>query len=631
MPIPVPPQAAPGQAAGDVVELSADRQTFDQLQQVFTADGNVEMLFREVVLNADRLQVNLPNRIAVAEGNAVITRGDQVLRGDRLVYNLGQDQGTILNARGEIFLPETGSDFGSGRSDTPPPPVGEQLADEQQPLQGVFSSGGVNIDLGIGRQSGFGGSASGTLRRLRFEADEITFTAQGWEATNVRITNDPFSPPELELRSSRATFRRLSPTRSEIRARNPRLVFNQGFSLPLLRDRVIIDNRSRNPAILQFGFDQEDRGGLFVERTFEPVVTPFFSVSVTPQILLQRAIDNEDGLFDLQNLGLIASLDARLPSRASLEAEVELTSLDFNEPDFADDELRALVRLRQLVLNGHTLTLEYSYRDRLFNGSLGFQTVDQSYGVVFTSPNVILGNTGIQLNYQASIQRVTNTIRADRRDDILGPVGERTDDVGTLNRYQVAAELRRLFFLWRGTALPPTPEEGLRYTPNPVVPFIAILPSVRGVAGFYSSGDTQPILTGRLTLLGQFGKFSQRAFDYLGFNLTYSRSTEGSESPFNFDRVVDREVLSAGATAQLFGPVRVGFQTSINLDTSDDFDTSYILEYSRRAYGIILRYNPDRETGSLGLRISDFNWTGVPAPFSSDRSVDSGVTLEQQP
>jgi hypothetical protein len=630
-PIPVPPASpTPSEdVIGDVVELSADRQTYDQFQQVFTAEGNVEMRFRGAVLNADRLQVNLPNRIAVAEGDAVITRGEQVLRGDRLVYNLGQDQGTILNARGEVFLPEAGSDLGDDDDDQPPP-VGEQLAEEQPPLQGVFSSGGVNIDLGVGRQSGFGGSASGTLQRLRFEADEITFTSQGWEATNVRITNDPFSPPELELRSSRATFRRLSPTRSEIRARNPRLVFDQGFSLPLLRDRVILDSRSRNPAIVQFGFDEEDRGGLFVERTFEPLVNPFFRLSVTPQILLQRAIDNDDGLFDLQNLGLLASLDANLPFQTILDAEVELTSLDFSEAEFADDELRAVVRLRRLVLNGHTVTLEYNYRDRLFNGSLGFQTVDESFGVIFTSPNIILGNTGIQLNYQASIQRITDDITAERRDDILGPVGERDDDIGTLTRYQVAAELRRLFFLWQGTPLPATREEGLRYTPNPVVPFLAILPSVRGVVGLYSSGDTQPILTGRLTLLGQFGHFSRRFFDYLGFNITYSRSTEGSESPFNFDQLEDREVFSAGATVQLFGPFRAGFQTSINLDSSDEFNTSYILEYSRRTYGIILRYNPDRETGSLGLRISDFNWTGTPAPFDSDRTVDSGVTFEQQ-
>ncbi|MGJ3252070.1 MAG: DUF3769 domain-containing protein [Elainellaceae cyanobacterium] len=629
-----PPTPARGPSAeeptGEALELTSDRQTYDQFRRIFIAEGNVELLFREIVLNAERVQVNLPNRVAVAEGNIVITRGEQVLRGDRLVYNLTQDQGSIQNARGEVFLAEpTAPTRTTPVEEDEALPPGDRAAQEQPPVEGVFSSGGININLSGGRVGGVQGQASGTIQRVRFEADEIMFTASGWEATNVRITNDPFSPPELEIRSNRATFRQLGPGRSELRARNPRLVIDQGFSIPLLRERVIIDNRSRNAGLVTFGFDQEDRGGLFVERTFEPFVNPFFRLSITPQILLQRAIDNSDGIFSPQNFGLVANLDANIDLRTTFESEVTLTSLDFGDEEFADDNLRALVRLRRQVLNNHTVTLEYNYRDRLFNGSLGFQTVDESFGVIFTSPIRRLGNTGIDLSYQASIQRITDDINGDRIDDILGPFDERENDIGTLTRYQVAAELRRLFFLWSGTALPPTPEEGLKYTPNPVVPFIAVLPTVRGVMSYYSSGDTQPILTGRLTLLGQFGQFSRPYFDYLGFNVSYSRSTDGSESPFNFDRVADREVFSAGVTAQLYGPFRFGFQTFINLDSGDGFDTSYILEYSRRTFGVTLRYNPDRETGSLGLRISDFNWTGTPAPFDSDRTVESGVTLEQ--
>ncbi|MEO0410035.1 MAG: DUF3769 domain-containing protein, partial [Cyanobacteria bacterium P01_A01_bin.135] len=251
------------------------------------------------------------------------------------------------------------------------------------------------------------------------------------------------------------------------------------------------------------------------------------------------------------------------------------------------------------------------------NGTLGFQTVDQSYGVIVTSPNIQLGDSGVILTYQGAIQRITDDIRFERRDDLLGPFLERDDNVTTLTRYQVAAEVRRFFRLWTGVPLPATPDQGLRYTPRPVVPFVGVTPRLQGVAGFYSSGDTQPILTGTLSFVGQFGHFSRPAFDYLGFNLSYRRSTEGSESPFTFDRAPDREVLSGGLTAQLFGPIRVGFQTSISLDEDEDFDTSYFVEYSRRTFGLLLRFNPDRETGSLNLRISDFTWEGTPRRFDA--------------
>ncbi|NJL21434.1 MAG: hypothetical protein HC895_12395 [Leptolyngbyaceae cyanobacterium SM1_3_5] len=72
------------------------------------------MRFRGAVLNADRVQVNLVNRIAVAEGNVRLDRGDQVLRGDRLTYNFVQTQGTVLAARGEVFIPNAGRDFSAG-------------------------------------------------------------------------------------------------------------------------------------------------------------------------------------------------------------------------------------------------------------------------------------------------------------------------------------------------------------------------------------------------------------------------------------------------------------------------------------------------------------------------------------
>ena len=65
-----------------------------------------------------------------------------------------------------------------------------------------------------------------------------------------------------------------------------------------------------------------------------------------------------------------------------------------NFPNLAENAFRGNLRLRQSV-GTHTLAAEYSYRDRLFNGSLGFQTVNSSLGVVLTSPIVPLGKTGI--------------------------------------------------------------------------------------------------------------------------------------------------------------------------------------------------------------------------------------------
>jgi hypothetical protein len=615
-----------------IVELTADRQEYDSINRIFIATGNAVMRFQGGTLAADILRVNLPNRTAIAEGDVVLTRGQQVLRGDRFTYNFVQEQGFLLGVRGEVFIPGAGTDFAPTELTTDVTAgtlltgltLSEQILAEQ-PLTSVFSPGGINFVVGGGGRTPVGQTALGSggeVARLRFEAEQVDLDGENWEATNVRLTNDPFSPPELEVRSRRVTFTRLSPTRSEIRARNPRLVFDQGLSLPLLRDRVIIDRERRNPSLVQFGFDDDERGGFFIERSFGLVSSTNFNLTVTPQLLLQRALFDNDGFGDPTSYGLIAVGTLALDTLTNAEATVIFTNLDLGD---LENTFRSSVRVQRQVftpIGTHNLAVEYSYRDRLFNGSLGFQDVQRSLGFVFTSPSILLGDTGIALSYQLGAQ----SILADTdRLDLLEPIREnnRVD----LGRFQSSFALSRAFTIWSQPPLPATPGEGLRYSPNPLSPYVNIITGVRGVFGYYTSGDTQATLTGSVGLQGQFGHFSRDFFDYTAFNITYSQSAIDGLSPFLFDRSVDEQVLYLGVTQQIYGPVRLGFQTSINLETDREIDTIWSLEYSRRTYAITLSYSPVRETGFLGLRISDFNWQGTPQPFSGPgtRTVDSGV------
>ena len=636
-------QETPPASTTGVLELTADQQQYDQNQRVITAQGNVLFRFRGAVLNANRVQVNLPNRILVAEGDVTLTRGNQVLRGERFEYSFVQDSGVVAQARGEIYIPTSGTDLSILPSPADPNAPEEQRRNSSritsnQPLLGVSNVGFYTFVLGgsIAAQRSISNvnlpQAGGTINRFRYEADQVDFQGSEAIATNVRITNDPFSPPELELRAQTARLRRIAPLVDEVVASRPRLVFDQGISVPTFRNRIIIDRREREPALLRFGFDDDDRGGLFVERPFEIINTPTIQFSVTPQYLIQRAIfgennpntankDDSGGLLDPASFGLKARLDATLTPRTTLVARATFTSLD---PDEFEEELRASLRLQQVIGTTlpHRLNLEYSYRDRLFNGSLGFQTVQSSLGAVLTSPVIFLGDTGIDLTYQAGIQNIT----ADTdRLDLLEPI--RDNNRINLTRYQGSTSLGRNFILWQGQPLSATPTEGLRYTSTPVVPYLQLLTRVTGVTSAYSNGDTQESLSGTIGLVGQLGHFSKPYLDYTGFNISYTQVARGNLSPFTFDRVVDTSVLSAGITQQVYGPFRVGFQTAWNLDTGEEISTDLFVEYSRRTYNIFLRYNPVQQLGSISLRINDFNWTGNPGLFdcSENRPVVQGV------
>jgi hypothetical protein len=605
------------------LDLQADSQVFDPQRQIITARGNVRLRVGNAILNAERLWVNLINRFVLAEGNVRFLRGDQLIEGDRLEYNLLQGTGQVDQASGTLFIPTTGDDFANILPRSSSPTDNQTITDRLRstgPIRNVTSPGGstfATATLPSDRQE------SGGVRRYRFLADELTFDANGWTAEEIRLTNDPFSPPELEFRGNSARLVRINDQEDELFVENARLVFDQSFTVPLLRSSVrlqrgAVDDEALNPLPTGIGIDGRERGGLFVESSFTIAAADPWQLEITPQFLVERFLGNSE-LTSLENFGLIVDLNGQLSPTTDVIATANLSGLDL---DNIDNRLRASFRVEQ-TLGSHRLNLEYSYRDRLYNGSLGFQDVQSSVGAVLESPTFTLGSTGISLAYQLSAQYVT--AETDRPNLLaLSP----TNNLASLSRYQGSVAIGRTFTLWEGATLPATPEAGLRFSPRPVTPYIDLVLGSRATLTYYSSDDTQESLTASIGLQGQFGQFSQDFFDYTQWNITYSKAFVGDgESPFKFDRDVDRNTLSFGIIQQIYGPIRLGFQTSINLDTGANIDTDYILEYSRRAYGFIFRINPSRSSGFVGFRISDFDWQGRSASFGGADigDVEDGV------
>lgn len=566
---------------GEPLELRADRQEYNDQTQVFTAAGNVVLRFRGAELRSDQLRASLQERTAIASGNVILTRGQQVLRGEQLTYNFTQERGSFLQAQGSIFLPAAERDFSPTASPSDLQPLRDQFQDDQP---GVVQATG------------------GEIQRLRFQAARIDFGPQGWTAQQIRITNDPFSPPELEVRADRATLRRISRFEDRVRATRPRLVLDQAVSLPILKSEVTLSRRESDPTIAELGYDESDRGGLFVGRNVALISGDRTALTITPQFFVQRAIQEANfNLIDPDLYGIKAQFTSRLGSKTAASGFAALTSID---PTDLSDNLRIEAQL-QRELGAQRLALGYAYRDRVFNGSLGEQTIQSRVGLTVSSLSEIpLGETGIDLTYQTSAEYIT--ARTDRPE---------LESPASLGRFRASAELRRPFVLWQGQPLPPTASAGLRYTAEPVVPYLQLVTGVKGISSNYSNGDSQQTLVGTLGLQGQFGHFSRPYLDYTGFNLSYSQIGQLGSSPFLFDRIVDFKTLSAGILQQVYGPIRIGAQTSFNLDTGEPFNTVLILDYSRRTYGLTIRYSPTEETGSVSFRINGFNWESSPDSF----------------
>ncbi len=601
------------------IELNAEQQEFDNINQVIIASGKVTLRFNNALLSADKLRVNLNTKIAIAEGNVSLIRGKQIIYGKEFEYNFADDKGSITQARGDIFQPTLVNDLNTitNAANTPAgektftePTLSDRLV-KNQPLTTITNTSTIGTAIGSDREienrPAF--KSSGSINRLRFQADKVDFVGEQITAEKVRITNDPFSPPELEIKTDRIQFKTINTEEDEVTLSNPQVLLGGNVNLPVVKDRFVLNKLGKDTNPLDIGYDGDERGGVYIERSLYPIFNNDLRLTVTPQYFIQRAITQLKPI-DTSVFGIKTKLDANLTTSTTLAASAALTGISTNN---LGENLRAKAVVTQkldLFNYPHSFAAEATYRDRVFNNSLGLQDVQSTLGGVLSSSIIPISNTGINFDYQIGAQVIN--ANTDRANLLSNP---RSNDLVTLTRYQAAGNLTRSFRLWEGQGLPADNKETYNYSPVPVVPYLQLNTGIKGSVSGYSSGDNLSSMGYNIGIQGQIGNFTRSSFDYTGFNLNYSQQFRGNSSPFLFDRFVDNRLLSAGINQQISGPFRLGIQAELNLDTGQQISTDYYLEYSRRTYNFILRYNPTLQIGSIGFRLNDFNWDGVAPQF----------------
>ena len=84
------------------MEIEADQLTYDRDQQLYDAQGGVEITRGTLSLKADHAQLNMATREMTAWGNVVLREGEDVIECERLEVNLNTQAGKIYQAR--LFL-----------------------------------------------------------------------------------------------------------------------------------------------------------------------------------------------------------------------------------------------------------------------------------------------------------------------------------------------------------------------------------------------------------------------------------------------------------------------------------------------------------------------------------------------
>ncbi|WP_370594285.1 DUF3769 domain-containing protein [Synechococcus sp. BSA11S] len=490
-------------------------------------------------------------------------------------------------------------------------------------------------------------AVQGTLTHLRYQAARIVLTPNGWRSDRASFSNDPFTPSQSWMDADQVVVNQDTNGDLLITSKRNRLILEDRFAIPVSsRTRIRKQQEVENRWVL--GVDQDDRDGLYVGRRLKPIrIGEKGTLELEPQFMLERAYQGTTDSYPRpggqaggpsvsqdNTLGDLFGLEARLKTPLlGFDASLNLDVSTFNPENIANGTRSwgQLDRNITLPLVGNTTARLFgAYRFRIWNGTLGEQDVYSAYGASLEKDDN-LPNWGRLTNRYFWRLGLGNY----QSNEFLNS-GEESRNFAQLWRANAVGSLNSSLRLWRGKALPSTPEGALRYSPEPIVPGLTLSTNLSGSAAYFGDGSYQNTFSfsGGPTLT--LGHFNKRFFDFTQLTITGGITLRDGLSPFSFDAAVDLGTVGIGLTQQIAGPLLFDGGVGINVDPASEnygeVTGSYVeLRWQRRSYAFSVFYSPYEGIGGVRVRLNDFGFKGTGVPFAPYRPELRGATGRRTP
>jgi hypothetical protein len=477
---------------------------------------------------------------------------------------------------------------------------------------------------------------AGRLNRLRFQASSVRVRGNRWTAREIAFTNDPFTPARSWLIGYGVEALLEEDGVTRIRAQRTRILLSNRLALRGINNATLGEEGLQ----LSIDADRRDRDGLYLGYNLPALeLGEKGRLELQPQFMLQRAIEGRTDSYTKPGgnlagprvsrnirlgdvFGLAALLDAPI-DRFRLRAVADLSTLN-------PDNIRAGTRSRAsldtpIPLPGHDTARAGafgSYRERVFNGSLGRQTVITSYGAQLGGSLTFNRQDGDPIDrsrptpFLAPVRLDWSAISGSYRAELFN-----TDTLDTQWRTRLNANLSSSLQLWEAPLDPERRQPAaLPYSPVPIRPGLALDFGLVGTGAFYQDGDRQ----NTLTLYGgpavTLGRFREPWFDYTQLTVLVGGTLRDGLSPYSFDRAVDLRTISFRAAQQLYGPLVLEGGATVNIDSrsrfSGDVSNSYVeLKLLQRSYELGIFYSPYQGSAGIRVQLNDFSFSGSGTPF----------------
>ncbi len=574
--------------------IQSDKQS--EINDVLYAEGNVSVSYKGKLLKADNLIYDKLNKKISARGNITLFFGEQIFKMSQLEYNFIDEKGYLKDVKGSINSDRLISDISKN----------------------FYKSDIKKLDSLLNLQKKEVLNTPNKVNNWIFSTEIISIEGKKWKSDKAIFSNDilQFKQVKIEINSLEAYS-----LKEELRFKSSlnHLVLDANLSIPFwLGNRAITTSGQDfdSKGSWTIGYDNLDKDGLFIGRKLNSInLADDFIIDLEPQFFIQRSINGQTKSFvrkgDLitgekverdtefaDYFGFKSQIKGNLNSW-DLEIVNQINTLDTNK---SSDALRVSSILNKEInfLNAKWDKSFYGvYRDRVWNGSLGEAEIYKGYG------------SKLQKKHTWEINGITNTeVFSLGLSHLTGEALRSKNLVDSLKGnlfYSLDKNIPLSFDNSKNKLI----DSSYEYIYEPIRKGLSLNTKMEALYSLYDHGKHQEYIGFGLGPELILGNFKNKTFDYTRLSIFPFYKFNSGESFFKFDQNYDNFILNIALDQQLFGPVILKSNGTLNLDgDSNDYgrfiNSKISLNWKKRSYELGIFYQPHNQAGGISFNLFGF-------------------------
>jgi len=563
---------------------------------VINADGNVTVKYNGKLLKADNLIYDKLNKKIIAKGNITLAFGEQIFKMSKLEYNFKDEIGYFLDVKGIINSDKLITDLSRNFSSS-----------DIQKLNDLFNLQKKQVSY-----------TPNKISKWIFSTERINIVGKKWKSNKAIFSNDilQFKQVKLEINSLEVYS-----LKEELRFRSSLnyLVLDENVSIPFWLGNKSLTQSEQNigsRSSWTMGYDKLDKDGLFIGKKLKSIdFADDFIINLEPQFLIQRSLTGKTNSFVKEGdliTGEKVKRDAEFADYFGLKSQVkgkvnywdleidnQIISLD---PKKFSDALRFKSNLSKEInlLNTKWDKSFYGvYRDRVWNGSIGEAEIYLGYG------------SKLEKKHTWEENGITNT-------EVIS-LGLSKLKGEELNSKKLVDSFKGNLFYSLDKNIPlsvdktkdKTIDISYEYLHTPIKKGLSINTRLAALYSIYDKGNHQEYIGLGFGPELIMGDFKTKTFDYTRISIFPFYKFKNGDSIFKFDQISDKFTMNIGFDQQLFGPIILKSDGTLNLDSdSNDYgefiDSKISLNWKKRSYEFGIFYQPHNQAGGISFGLFGF-------------------------